>query len=117
MHSIFLRGGTTQYIEICTSNQDQNRITVDIGCTFTEMALDRGRSLYTAKTLTTQDDPVHGILDVIRIACRKGARVGLITAAGLRDIIEIAYDNDYGVVLKADGSVDRQATRRQSRKR
>ena len=41
----------------------------------------------------------------------------LIATIGGTDIIEIAYDNDYGVVLKADGSVDRQATRRQSRKR
>jgi N-methylhydantoinase A len=81
------------------------RIAVDIGGTFTDIALDTGSSLYTAKTFTTQDDPVRGVIDVIRIASndadctaesigsvihgttlatnalieRKGARVGLIT--------------------------------------
>ncbi len=97
------------------------RIAVDIGGTFTDIALDTGSSLYTAKTLTTQDDPVRGVIDVIRIASndagcsaesigsvihgttlatnalieRKGARVGLITTAGFRDIIEIAYERRY----------------------
>ena len=97
------------------------RIAVDIGGTFTDIALDNGNTLYTAKTLTTQDDPVRGVIDVIRIAnhnagCtsqsigsvihgttlatnalieRKGARVGLITTAGFRDIIEIAYERRY----------------------
>jgi len=99
------------------------RIAVDIGGTFTDIALDDGKhnALYTAKTLTTQDDPVRGVIDVVRIACgdancatasigsvihgttlatnalieRKGARVGLVTTAGFRDIIEIAYERRY----------------------
>ena len=97
------------------------RIAVDIGGTFTDIALENGNTLYTAKTLTTQDDPVRGVIDVIRIASsdadcraqsigsvihgttlatnalieRKGARVGLITTAGFRDIIEIAYERRY----------------------
>ena len=97
------------------------RIAVDIGGTFTDIALDNGNTLYTAKTLTTQDDPVRGVIDVIRIASsnagctaqsigsvihgttlatnalieRKGAQVGLITTAGFRDIIEIAYERRY----------------------
>jgi N-methylhydantoinase A len=100
---------------------DPARIAVDIGGTFTDIALDHEGSLYTAKTLTTQDDPVRGVIDVIRIAIanagcapqsigsvihgttlatnalieRKGARVGLITTAGFRDIIEIAYERRY----------------------
>jgi N-methylhydantoinase A len=103
------------------SSQGQNRIAVDIGGTFTDIALDSGSSLYTAKTLTTPQDPVRGVIDVIRIACRdagcesaaigsvihgttlatnalierKGARVGLITTEGFRDIIEIAYERRY----------------------
>jgi len=97
------------------------RIAVDIGGTFTDIALDNDDRLYTAKTLTTQDDPVRGVIDVIRIATanahcssdsvasvihgttlatnalieRKGARVGLITTQGFRDIIEIAYERRY----------------------
>ena len=103
------------------NNTGQARIAVDIGGTFTDIALDNGTSLYTAKTLTTPDDPVRGVIDVIRIACRnagcavesissvihgttlatnalierKGARVGLITTGGFRDIIEIAYERRY----------------------
>ena len=99
----------------------QARIAVDIGGTFTDIALDNGASLYTAKTLTTPRNPVQGVIDVIRIACenagcrcesigsvihgttlatnalieRKGARVGLITTEGFRDIIEIAYERRY----------------------
>ena len=99
------------------------RIAVDIGGTFTDIALDDGNGgeLFTAKALTTRDDPVHGVLEVVRRAChdagckaqsvasvihgttlatnalieRKGARVGLITTAGFRDIIEIAYERRY----------------------
>jgi len=103
------------------NNKSQTRIAVDIGGTFTDIALDNGSSLYTAKTLTTRDDPVRGVVDVIRIASRdagcaaqsinsvihgttlatnalierKGARVGLITTDGFRDIIEIAYERRY----------------------
>ncbi len=103
------------------NNKGQNRIAVDIGGTFTDIALDSGTSLYTAKTLTTRDDPVRGVVEVVRIACqnaacnpqdigsvihgttlatnalieRKGARVGLITTEGFRDIVEIAYERRY----------------------
>ncbi len=99
----------------------QTRIAVDIGGTFTDIALDDGQRFHTAKSLTTGDDPVRGVLDVIRIALRsagcasadidavihgttlatnalierKGARVGLITTAGFRDLIEIAYERRY----------------------
>ena len=103
------------------TSSNQARIAVDIGGTFTDIALDDGTSLHTAKVLTTQDDPVRGVIDVIRIAShnagvaadsigavihgttlatnalieRKGAKVGLITTAGFRDIIEIAYERRY----------------------
>lgn len=36
------------------------RIAVDIGGTFTDIAFDYRSSLFTAKTLTTQQDPVGG---------------------------------------------------------
>ncbi|MCP4877857.1 MAG: hypothetical protein GY896_20575 [Gammaproteobacteria bacterium] len=44
------------------------RIAVDIGGTFTDIGLENGTSLVTAKVLTTRDDPVRGVIDVIRIA-------------------------------------------------
>ena len=97
------------------------RIAVDIGGTFTDVALARGDSLYTAKTLTTTNNPVRGVIDVIHIALKdsscapaevgsvihgttlatnaliehKGAHVGLITTKGFRDLIEIAYERRY----------------------
>ena len=103
------------------NNRSPARIAVDIGGTFTDIALSRGNSLYTAKTLTTPDDPVRAVVDVIRIAMhkaecsasdvgsvihgttlatnalieRKGAQVGLITTEGFRDLIEIAYERRY----------------------
>jgi hypothetical protein len=85
------------------------RIAVDIGASFTDIALDTGNTLYTARTLTTQGDPVRGVIDVIRIASsnalieRNGARVGLNTKKAARQI--------YDVCLKRDGSVDTPATR------
>jgi len=40
------------------------RIAVDIGGTFTDVALDHDGALHTAKTLTTQNDPVRGVIDM-----------------------------------------------------
>ena len=97
------------------------RLAVDIGGTFTDVALSVAGELFTAKTLTTPANPVGAVLDGIRIVCnnaavapgsittcihgttlatnalieRKGARVGLLTTAGFRDVIEIAYERRY----------------------
>jgi N-methylhydantoinase A len=71
------------------------RIAVDIGGTFTDIALDHGSSLFTTKTLTTQDDPVRGVIDVIRIASANA---------------NCAAD-EIGAVIH--GSVDKQATRQE----
>jgi N-methylhydantoinase A len=71
------------------------RIAVDIGGTSTDIALDHGSSLFTAKTLTTQDVPVRGVIDVIRIASANA---------------NCAAD-EIGAVIH--GSVDKQATRQE----
>ena len=42
------------------------RLAVDIGGTFTDVALESGTSLHTAKTLTTYDAPEHGVLTGVR---------------------------------------------------
>ena len=42
------------------------RIAVDIGGTFADIALDYRNSLFTAKTLTTQEDPVRGYAVVLK---------------------------------------------------
>ena len=95
------------------------RIGVDVGGTFTDVAVvDAGR-LRVAKTLTTISDPSIGTLNAVRsilndigpveavtlihattlvtngILERKGARVGLITTAGFRDVLEIGREPRY----------------------
>ena len=98
----------------------QARIAVDIGGTFTDVALEVGDSRITAKTLTTSS-PEIGVIDGIRTALaessigpedidlvihgttlatnamieRKGARTALVTTAGFRDVLEIGYETRF----------------------
>ena len=100
------------------------RIAVDIGGTFTDVALQRGgetADFVTAKTPTTPTNPVEGALTAVRLALgkgnvqagevgafihgttlatnalieKKGAEVAVITTEGFRDILEIAYERRY----------------------
>src|SRR5581483_10721027 len=92
------------------------RIAVDIGGTFTDLVAvdDRGR-VFRSKSLTTPDDLARGIDDCLRganidvaganffvhgstvtinaVLERKGARTGLITTKGFRDVYEIGRGN------------------------
>ena len=103
------------------AGRDTTRLAVDIGGTFTDVAMLHVGNLVTAKTLTTPADPVRGVMEAIHIVCseancapasvttcihgttlatnalieHKGAKVGLITTHGFRDIIEIAYERRY----------------------
>ena len=94
------------------------RLGVDVGGTFTDVALAVGDDLTTAKVPTTA--PQHaGVLDGVRAACRAadvdpaavdafahattasvnallerdGARTALVTTAGFRDVLEIGRQN------------------------
>jgi N-methylhydantoinase A len=98
------------------------RIAVDIGGTFTDVALERADgALVTAKTLTTPAAPEDGFLEGIRIALRdaaltpadisvilhgttlatnalierRGAKTALLTTEGHRDSLEMAYENRF----------------------
>ena len=97
------------------------RLAVDIGGTFTDVAVERDGACHTGKVLTTHDDPVRGVLDGARLALaraglapgdvgavvhgttlatnalieRRGAAVGAIVTAGFRDILEIACERRY----------------------
>ena len=101
------------------------RIAVDIGGTFTDVALETSqggeRNFITAKTPTTPQDPVEGAITGVRLALnesdirpeqvsgfihgttlatnalieKKGATVGVITTKGFRDVLEIAYERRY----------------------
>ena len=92
-----------------------NRVGVDIGGTFTDVALDHAGGRATCKVLTNYSKPEQAILDGISIAAekagiglgeigqvihgttlvtnaliqRRGAHLAFITTEGFRDVIEI----------------------------
>ena len=92
------------------------RIAVDIGGTFTDLvAIDDQGQIYRSKSLTTPDDLARGIqhclsgakiqvskasffvhgstVTINAVLERKGARTGLITTKGFRDVYEIGRGN------------------------
>ena len=104
-----------------TNSQARFRVGVDIGGTFTDVAIAARDGYVSAKLPTTPDDPVRGVREAMRAALeraglgpgdigtvihgttlatnaiieRKGARVGVIATEGFRDILEIAYERRY----------------------
>ena len=97
------------------------RIGVDVGGTFTDVVLEHGDTLTTAKVLTTPDAPdaavLAGVDDVLArsgtdpgsigllihgttlatnaIIERKGALTALVTTEGFRDVLDIGYESRY----------------------
>ncbi|MEM1050173.1 MAG: hydantoinase/oxoprolinase family protein [Pseudomonadota bacterium] len=97
------------------------RVGVDIGGTFTDVALDRSGTLFTAKVLTNYAQPEQAILDGIQKALaaanavpgdlkqvihgttlvtnalieRRGARTAFITTEGFRDVVEMRSENRF----------------------
>ena len=97
------------------------RLAVDIGGTFTDVALQHGGRIVATKVLTTRDAPEAGVLDaarkVLEMACvrpsavglvihgttlatnaiieRNGARTALISTEGHRDALEMAHENRF----------------------
>ncbi len=97
------------------------RLGVDIGGTFTDVALEIGERRWSAKILTTPDAPERAVIEVIHrvlaeaaiapadlsiiihgttlatnaIIERKGARTALLTTEGFRDTIEIRHENRF----------------------
>jgi N-methylhydantoinase A len=97
------------------------RLGVDIGGTFTDVALEQGARRWTAKLLTTAAAPEKGVLEAVKavldaaglvpadvslvihgttlatnaIIERKGAKTALITTEGFRDTIEIRHENRF----------------------
>ena len=106
------------------------RLAIDIGGTFTDVALETGGRLVTTKVLTTHAAPERGVLDGVAkvldmasvaptaiglaihgttlatnaIIERKGARTALIVTEGHRDALEMAHENRFE---QYDISVDR----------
>jgi N-methylhydantoinase A len=97
------------------------RLGVDIGGTFTDVALETGGERFSAKLLTTPQAPERGVLEAIRavlaearlapgdlsiiihgttlatnaIIERKGAKTALVTTEGFRDTVEIRHENRF----------------------
>lgn len=97
------------------------RVGVDIGGTFTDVALEVGHQRFTAKILTTSRAPEEGVLSSLRAVIgeagiepgavgviihgttlatnalieRKGAKTALLTTEGFRDVIEIRHENRF----------------------
>ena len=97
------------------------RLAVDIGGTFTDVALDSGEGVVTTKVLTTTSAPEEGVMTGIEqvmtqsgaapsgvgvvihgttlatnaIIERKGSTTALIVTEGFRDSVEMAYENRF----------------------
>jgi N-methylhydantoinase A len=97
------------------------RLAVDIGGTFTDLALEHDGRRRTTKVLTTQSAPERGVMDGVRaitratgvaasdialiihgttlatnsIIERKGARTALLTTEGFRDVIAMGNESRY----------------------
>lgn len=104
-----------------TASASRPRIAVDIGGTFTDIAIEANGGIKTAKTLTTHGRPVDGVIEGLGYALertglkpaefgsvihgttlatnalieRRGARVAVIATEGFRDILEIAYERRF----------------------
>ena len=103
------------------SGTNEARLAVDIGGTFTDIALERGTKRYSKKVLTTPRAPELGAMEGINAVLvdagvrpadvailihgttlatnalieRKGACTALITTQGFRDTIEMAFENRF----------------------
>ncbi len=99
----------------------KNALAVDIGGTFTDVVLQLNQRLHATKVLTTRDDPSEAVIAGIQqlfkesgvsaehislvlhgttlatnaIIERRGAKTALLTTAGHRDILEMAFENRF----------------------
>ncbi len=100
---------------------EQIRLAVDVGGTFTDVVLEKGTAQTTLKVLTTPAAPEHGVLagidgvlqaanlsagdiDILihgttlatnALIERKGAKTALVTTEGMRDSVEMALENRF----------------------
>jgi len=106
---------------VAVGRRATGRLGVDIGGTFTDVALEVGERRFSAKILTTPDAPERAVIAAIRevlreaalaprdlsiiihgttlatnaIIERKGVKTALVTTEGFRDTIEIRHENRF----------------------
>ena len=106
---------------MAASDKAAGRLGVDIGGTFTDVALEVAGQRFSAKILTTPEAPERGVIAAIQavlreaslapndltliihgttlatnaIIERKGAKTALVTTEGFRDTIEIRHENRF----------------------
>jgi N-methylhydantoinase A len=106
---------------VAAAGKAQARLGVDIGGTFTDVALEVGGARHSAKVLTTPEAPERAVVAAIgavlreaglqpgdlsiiihgttlatnAIIERKGAKTALVTTEGFRDTIEIRHENRF----------------------
>ena len=104
-----------------TSAHTNARLAVDIGGTFTDLAIEKDGQRWTAKVLTTPAAPEKGVLEGVQqvlakagmkpadlalvihgttlatnaVIERKGAKTALITTEGFRDVLALANEARY----------------------
>ena len=104
-----------------SKSQARYRVGVDIGGTFTDLALAGGGRTFTSKVLTTPSAPEEGVMQGLEQALgraaidpadvevvihgttlatnaiieRKGAKTALVVTEGFRDSVEMAYENRF----------------------
>ncbi|WP_426809977.1 hydantoinase/oxoprolinase family protein [Pseudomonas sp. WOUb67] len=104
-----------------TRDGKSTRAGVDIGGTFTDVAMEVGERLYSTKVLTNYSNPEQAIIDGLKQVCeqaevdlsaidtlihgttlatnalieRRGARTALITTEGFRDVIEMRTESRF----------------------
>jgi N-methylhydantoinase A len=104
-----------------TSRKDDIRLGVDIGGTFTDIALDLRGNIFSTKVLTNYAAPEQAILDGVALVTReagispaeigiiihgttlatnalierRGAKTALVTTEGFRDVIEMRTENRF----------------------
>ena len=104
-----------------TSAHNNARLAVDIGGTFTDLAIEKDGQRWTTKVLTTPAAPEKGVLEGVQqvlskaamkpadlalvihgttlatnaVIERKGAKTALITTDGFRDVLALANEARY----------------------
>jgi N-methylhydantoinase A len=108
-------------VDVAPRSGREARLGVDIGGTFTDVALEAEGRRYSAKILTTPEAPERAVLEAIGVVLheaalspsdlsiiihgttlatnaiieRKGAKTALVTTEGFRDTIEIRHENRF----------------------